>query len=321
MKKLTHDKQNMLKMIRALLAFLLFLYGCSSPVYDIEKHQMFHDASMRTFYVFEPSKIEKNMTLVIGLHGYTGSAKTFIRDGDANFNQFLDKKNFIGVFPEGKSFRDNGRVFSSWNDLVGSSGHGPKGDICASERSYYPHPPDCKNPHRCTWASCGDDIGFIEKVIDKLKTQYDVETVIVAGMSNGGMMAQTIGCTLGDKIDAVINIVGMQALGMSCIPNKPVSIVMYGAKNDTTVPPVDVLAADGYFYEPMGNTIETWKNRLNCTDSTTKKISNPSAVTVEHFFDCEENKTVTSILDHNNKHDWPKPYKWGIDLLFEPLLK
>ena len=37
-------------------------------------------------------------------------------------------------------------------------------------------------------------------------------------MSNGGMIAQAIGCNLTDKVDAVINIAGMQALGMSCIP-------------------------------------------------------------------------------------------------------
>ena len=50
-------------------------------------------------------------------------------------------------------------------------------------------------------------------------------------MSNGGMIAQAIGCKLGNKIDAIINIVGMQAEGMSCAPEDPVSIVMYGAKN------------------------------------------------------------------------------------------
>ena len=214
-------------MTRTLLVLLLFLYGCSSPTYHVEKGQLFHDASMRTFYIFEPSRLHGNMTLVIGLHGYTGSAKTFIRDGEANFNDFLEKKNFIGIFPEGKSFGHDGRLFSSWNDLVGSVGHGPKGDICTTDRNDYPYPPDCKNPHRCTWASCGDDIGFVDRLIDQVKSKYDIERIIVAGMSNGGMMAQTIGCTLGNKVDAIINIVGMQAEGMSCTPEEPVSIVMY----------------------------------------------------------------------------------------------
>ena len=79
-------------MTRTLLVLLLFLYGCSSPTYHVEKGQLFHDASMRTFYILEPSRFHGSMTLVIGLHGYTGSAKTFIRDGEANFNNFLEKR-------------------------------------------------------------------------------------------------------------------------------------------------------------------------------------------------------------------------------------
>ena len=209
------------------------------------------------------------MTLVVGLHGYTGNAKSFIRKGDANFNNFLEINNFIGAYPEGKSFKANGRNFSSWNDLIGSIGEGPKGDICDIDRDYYPYPPDCKNPHRCSWASCGDDIGFIEKVIDHHKNKYDIQTVIVIGMSNGGMIAQSIGCNLTNKIDAIINIEGMQALGMSCTPKKPITMVIYGAKNDTTVPPEDILASDGYFYEPMQNTVNDWKNAFICSNSTT----------------------------------------------------
>jgi poly(3-hydroxybutyrate) depolymerase len=260
------------------------------------------------------------MTLIVGLHGYTGNAKSFIRKGDANFNNFLEINNFIGVYPEGKTFKANGRSFSSWNDLTGSIGEGPKGDICDIDRDYYPYPPDCKNPHRCSWASCGDDIGFIEKVIDHHKNKYDIQRVIVIGMSNGGMIAQAIGCNLTDKVDAIINIEGMQALGMSCTPKKPISMVIYGAKNDTTVPPEDILASDGYFYEPMQNTVNDWKSAFNCSNSTTKEILSPANISETHFYDCEGGVTVTSLLDHNNDHDWPKPYKWGINLLFDPIL-
>ncbi len=72
--------------------------------------------------------------------------------------------------------------------------------------------------------------------------------------------------------DAIINIEGMQALGMSCIPDKPLTMVIYGAKNDTTVPPEDILASDGYFYEPMKNTVNDWKNAFNCSNSSKKQI-------------------------------------------------
>ena len=307
-------------MNRSILLSAFFLFSCSPNDNSMQDHNILHDGVMRTFYTYVPSNIDKEMTLVVGLHGYTGNAKTFIRKGDADFNNFLEMNNFIGAYPEGKSFYANGRNFSSWNDLAGSIGQGPKGDICDIDRDYYPFPPDCVNPHRCSWASCGDDIGFIEKVIDHHKNQYDIKSVIVIGMSNGGMLAQAIGCNLTDKVDAIINIEGMQALGMSCIPDKPLTMVIYGAKNDTTVPPEDILASDGYFYEPMKNTVNDWKNAFNCSNSTKKQILNPAEVTEEHFYDCNDGVTITSILDHNNDHDWPKPYKWGIDLLFAPIL-
>ena len=307
-------------MNRSILLSAFFLFSCSPNDNSMQDHNILHDGVMRTFYTYVPSNIDKEMTLVVGLHGYTGNAKTFIRKGDADFNNFLEINNFIGAYPEGKSFYANGRNFSSWNDLAGSIGQGPKGDICDIDRDYYPFPPDCVNPHRCSWASCGDDIGFIEKVIDHHKNQYDIKSVIVIGMSNGGMLAQAIGCKLAGKVDAIINIEGMQALGMSCIPDKPLTMVIYGAKNDTTVPPEDILASDGYFYEPMKNTVNDWKNAFNCSNSTKKQILNPAEVTEEHFYDCNDGVTITSILDHNNDHDWPKPYKWGIDLLFAPIL-
>ena len=307
-------------MNRSILLSTFFLFSCSPNDNSIQEHSILHDDVMRTFYTYVPPNIGKEMTLVVGLHGYTGNAKTFIRKGDADFNNFLEMNNLIGAYPEGKSFYANGRKFSSWNDLAGSIGQGPKGDLCDIDRDYYPFPPDCENPHRCSWASCGDDIGFIEKVIDHHKNQYDIKSVIVIGMSNGGMLAQAIGCKLAGKVDAIINIEGMQALGMSCIPDKPLTMVIYGAKNDTTVPPEDILASDGYFYEPMKNTVNDWKNAFNCSNSTKKQILNPAEITEEHFYDCSDGVTITSILDHNNDHDWPKPYKWGIDLLFAPIL-
>ena len=307
-------------MNKLILLTVFFVFSCSSNNNAMQEITIIHDESIRTFYTYVPSDIAKDVTLVVGLHGYTGNAKSFIRKGDANFNNFLEINNFIGAYPEGKSFKANGRKFSSWNDLTGSIGRGPKGDICDIDRDYYPYPPDCKNPHRCSWASCGDDIGFIEKVIDHHKNKYDIQRVIIIGMSNGGMLAQAIGCNLTDKVDAIINIEGMQALGMSCIPKKPITMVIYGAKNDTTVPPEDILASDGYFYEPMHNTVNDWRNAFNCSNSTTKEILSPANISEAHFYDCDDGVTVTSILDHNNDHDWPKPYKWGINLLFDPIL-
>jgi len=101
---------------KSILLSIFFLFGCSPTIFEWSEQKMLHDNSLRTFYTYLPSSIEKDMTLVIGIHGYTGNAKTFIRYGDADFNYFLEKNNFIGTFPEGKSFKLYGRTVTSFND-------------------------------------------------------------------------------------------------------------------------------------------------------------------------------------------------------------
>ena len=65
-------------MNRAILLSTLFLFSCSSNYNSIQEHNILHDDAMRKFYTYVPSNIDKQMTLVVGLHGYTGNAKTFI---------------------------------------------------------------------------------------------------------------------------------------------------------------------------------------------------------------------------------------------------
>lgn len=89
-------------MNKLLLLSIFFLFSCSSDISKLEENNILHDDSMRTFYSYIPSMVKEDMTLVIGLHGYTGDTSSFIRKGDADFNNFLEINNFIGTYPEGK---------------------------------------------------------------------------------------------------------------------------------------------------------------------------------------------------------------------------
>ena len=70
----------------------------------------------------------------------------------------------------------------------------------------------------------------------------------------------------------------------------------------------------------MPNTVDEWKNAFNCSKKEVEEINLPSRITKTYYSDCDDNITITSLLDHENIHDWPKPYKWGLDLLFSSLL-
>ena len=76
-------------MKKILLIPIFFLFSCSPTIFELSEQNILHDESLRTFYTYVPSDLGKDMTLVIGLHGYTGNARTFIRYGDADFNYCL----------------------------------------------------------------------------------------------------------------------------------------------------------------------------------------------------------------------------------------
>ena len=56
----------------------------------------------------------------------------------------------------------------------------------------------------------------------------------------------------------------MQHKDLSCIPEKPVNFIIYGGIKDTVIPPIEIEASDGYFYEPMSNTFKAWSEQFEC---------------------------------------------------------
>ncbi len=77
------------------------------------------------------------------------------------------------------------------------------------------------------WIS--SDIESVDAYTNDSKCGF-LNDVYLIGMSNGGMMAQAMACKHPELFKAVINIVGMQHKGGSCIPEKPVNFIIYGRK-------------------------------------------------------------------------------------------
>ena len=62
--------------------------------------------------------------------------------------------------------------------------------------------PDMANLGQCLFDMGVDDVGFINALLDKLISRYDVDTdrIYVTGFSNGGMMAMSLACRLSHRI-------------------------------------------------------------------------------------------------------------------------
>jgi len=293
-------------MIRILIILFLSIDVSSSLM--LEK-KLIYDGVERNYLQYIPSqfKNDDSINLVIGLHGYTGSASGFEKETTGIFNLSAEKYNFISIYPQGLYFHnDNDNSFiSSWNDTSASKSYDSKNEICAADAIIYPKYPNCKNRNRCTWTSCSDDLGFLKKIIDLAKDNYNINKVYVLGMSNGGMMAQALACEYPYLFAGVVNVVGMQHLGLSCTPESPVNFILYGGKKDQVVPPINIKSHDGYYYEPMENTFNSWSKKFKCQKNKTINNNDFDELTKKISYECANNIQIISILNHDAGHLWP----------------
>lgn len=301
----------LLKKVNFLVLFFVSIFISSEPMTE---HSISHESINRTYLKYIPENIdfENEVDLFIGLHGYTGTATGFEKQTTGGFNNAANKYKFLAIYPQGLYFNsienDPSSFVSSWNDLAGSKTKTPNGEICAIDADIYPQYPNCSEGGRCAWASCSDDLGFIKKIIDRANDDHKIRDIYLLGMSNGGMMAQALACKYPSIFKGVVNVVGMQQKDLSCIPKEPVNFIIYGSIKDTVVPPINIRAADGYFYEPMEDTFNAWSKQFECKSFEQLDFSLNDDFEKKIAFDCKNNIQIISLLNKDAGHFWP-----GID--------
>ena len=177
--------------IIALLVSLIPLLAIGDSYTPLRHHAFTHDGVSREYFVHVPRNHAGKLPVVFAIHGYTSTATGFAVFHD--LRQHADENGYIVVYPQSTHFVDtntNGpyRV-TSWNmfgDVVPAPGTGPQ---CTEDADRYPCPPECGTCDRCDWASCNDDLGYFEKMLDEISSGYnaDVSRYYALGMSNGGM--------------------------------------------------------------------------------------------------------------------------------------
>jgi len=82
------------------------------------------------------------------------------------------------------------------------------------------------------------DRDFVRALLDQLETArcIDRRRVYATGMSNGGFLANLLGCQLADRLAAVAPVAGALDLG-DCRPSRPMPILFLYGSADTVVPP------------------------------------------------------------------------------------
>ena len=141
-----------------------------------------HQNRKRTYHLHLPENFSdfETYSLVMVLHGGAANAEYAARMSE--MRELADKENFIVVYPNGTGIYEHAVL--TWN-----------AGIC------------------CVYAKEHeiDDVGFLEKLIDKLIAEYPIDKnrVFITGISNGAMMAHRLACEISEKIRAIAPVAGM----------------------------------------------------------------------------------------------------------------
>ena len=148
---------------------------------EMEKVFVDYENEKRHYLIYKPHNYNDNqgIDLVIGLHGYNGSASGFESEVTGGFNKLANKYNFIAVYPESLNFYDGETLVTTFNDIIRPTNYEEISSICLSdnERIIYPKFPNCDRG-RCGWAPCVDDASFIKSIIDTFKNKFKIITYI-----------------------------------------------------------------------------------------------------------------------------------------------
>ncbi|MYK83334.1 MAG: hypothetical protein F4024_12315 [Gammaproteobacteria bacterium] len=302
-----------------LLSFFLTLLTCTASA-EMVRHSFEHNGVPREYFVFLPgtAQPQAKLPVVVGLHGYTSTATGFA--AGHGLDQHAEKHGYIGVFPQGSAFRDvqgnasasasSAPLITSWNDLAANQADAAGVQHCLAERDRYPCPPDCGSCSQCMWTSCGDDLGFLHRVLEEVKAEYptDEDRYYVLGVSNGAMMALRLGCDRSHQFAAVSAIIGQLAPGFACQPATQLPLLHLTGALDDTVREDGQPAADGFLYETAEHTRAYWAKAMQCGNLARWSPSQPEAAQLqcEAWRQCQvAGQEVVGCSDPKGAHAWP----------------
>lgn len=285
---------------------------------QFERRTLVSDGLAREYLVYVPSNSQEGpLPLVVGLHGYGGTATGFEEETSGGLNRHAQEEGYIAVYPQGRHFwhaaGQSSFLSSSWNDQETNRPAGPgERPICSNSEHGYPCPEGCGDCGGCGWTSCADDVGFIADVIESVTREYSVDPSrrYVVGLSNGGAMAHRFACLRPDLVAAAVSLSGSIPRDRSCRPSAPVSYMQVYGDQDAVTPIDGQATAGGFFYERPEDSFDGWADALGCegtvveADLTIAK-ANGLACTARRNCSGGRPTEVVNCLVPGGGHAWP----------------
>ncbi len=229
----------------AVVVCLAGLMGAPAVRAQETKEKVTVDDTDRTFMVRLPKGYDssKKYPVVVLLHGMNQDPDDMERL--TRFDEIADANGIIAVYPRALHGRWNVGVYAEVRQPVmgprrrGYGGGYPGGYPGGGG---YPNGGGQQNPNRPPdderRVPPADDVAFIGQMLDAIPLKFSVDAahIYAVGLSEGGFMSMRLGCNLGDRFAAVATVGATMPKTMTCLPPRPVPVVMVNGTSDPVVP-------------------------------------------------------------------------------------
>jgi polyhydroxybutyrate depolymerase len=210
------------------------------------------------------------MPLVVNLHGAGGNA--FQQENASQWFEKADEQGFIVVNPQAM---EPSRV---WNGVFLDSTGDP-------------------------------DVDFIRALLEHLTSELRIDParIYATGLSNGGTMANRVGCDFSDIFAAIAPVAGAHSGFHLCEIVRPVSVLAVHGTDDQIIP----YEGNGTDIPSVRTWVEAWAGRDECAARSV--VTEPNEfVSLEAWDDCREQVEVALLTVNGGGHSW-----LGIDFAWE----
>lgn len=154
-----------------------------------------------------------------------------------------------------------------------------------------------------------DDVGFLSHLIDRAVADFGVDAtrVYAAGYSNGGFMAERLGCELAVRIAGVGAVAATMRVGLAahCSPARAMPLVLMLGNADP------VIWYDGnQLFESAAQTAALWSGYDGCgsamqTQRLPNAVKDGTRVVLTQFTACPQNVGLSLYTIDSGGHTWP----------------